>query len=141
MLPLRYAAQWRAASIVLLVLVLFSTLMPAVWFWPDRSGFVEWFVPVDKWLHATTFVILAVWFAGQYRRNSYWRIGVGLLFFGALIEACQGLVTYRSADWLDFAANAAGIAVGMAVAMAGLGGWSLWIENRLARSRVEASGD
>jgi len=141
MLPLRYAAQWRAASIVLLVLVLFSTLMPAVWFWPDRSGFVEWFVPVDKWLHATTFVILAVWFAGQYRRNSYWRIGVGLLFFGALIEACQGLVTYRSADWLDFAANAAGIAVGMAVAMAGLGGWSLWIENRLAGNRAEASGD
>ena len=141
MLPLRYAAQWRAASIVLLVLVLFSTLMPAVWFWPDRSGFVEWFVPVDKWLHATTFVILAVWFAGQYRRNSYWRIGVGLLFFGVLIEACQRLVTYRSADWLDIAADAAGIAVGMAVAMAGLGGWSLWIENRLAGNRAEASGD
>jgi VanZ family protein len=112
-----------------------------VWFWPDRSGFVEWFVPVDKWLHATTFVVLAVWFAGQYRRNSYWRIGVGLLFFGALIEACQGLVAYRSADWLDIAANAAGIAVGMAVAMAGLGGWSLWIENRLAGNKAEASGD
>jgi len=141
MLPLRYAARWRAASIVLLVLVLFSTLMPAVWFWPDRSGFVEWFVPVDKWLHATTFVVLAVWFAGQYRRNSYWRIGVGLLFFGALIEACQGLVAYRSADWLDIAANAAGIAVGMAVAMAGLGGWSLRIENRLAGNKAEASGD
>jgi hypothetical protein len=50
-------------------------------------------------------------------------------------------VTYRSAEWLDVAANAAGIAVGMAVAMAGLGGWSLWVENKLARSRVEASGD
>ena len=141
MLPLRYAARWRVASIVLLTLVLISTLMPAVWFWPDRSGLVNWFVHVDKWLHGITFVFLAVWFAGQYRRKSYWRIGVGLLFFGVLIEACQRLVTYRSADWLDIAADAAGIAVGMAVAIAGLGGWSLWVENRFARTRAEASGD
>jgi len=141
MLPLRFAARWRVASIILLILVLIGTLMPAVWFWPDRDGFVSWFVHVDKWLHGITFVLLAVWFAGQYRRKSYWRIGIGLLFFGVLIEACQRLVTYRSADWLDIAADAGGIAVGLAVAMAGLGGWSLWIENRLARSRVEASGD
>jgi hypothetical protein len=141
MLPLRFAARWRVASIILLVLVLIGTLMPAVWFWPDRRGFVDWFVHVDKWLHGITFVLLAVWFAGQYRRKSYWRIGIGLLFFGVLIEACQRLVTYRSADWLDIAADAAGITVGLAVAMAGLGGWSLWVENRLARNRAEASGD
>ena len=141
MLPLRYSAGWRVASIILLVLVLISTLMPAVWFWPDRSGFLSWFLHVDKWLHGITFVFLAIWFAGQYRRKSYWRIGIGLLFFGALIEACQRLVTYRSADWLDIAADATGIAVGLAVAMTGLGGWSLWVENRFARSRAEASGD
>ena len=141
MLPLRFAARWRVASIILLVLVLIGTLMPAVWFWPDRRGFVDWFVHVDKWLHGITFVLLAVWFAGQYRRKSYWRIGIGLLCFGVLIEACQRLVTYRSADWLDIAADAAGIAVGLAVAMAGLGGWSLWVENRLTRDRAEASGD
>ena len=81
MLPLRYSASWRVASIILLVLVLISTLMPAVWFWPDRSGLINWFVHVDKWLHGITFVFLAVWFAGQYRRKSYWRIGIGLLFF------------------------------------------------------------
>jgi VanZ family protein len=141
MLPLRFAARWRVASIILLVLVLISTLMPAVWFWPDKEGFVHWFVHVDKWLHGITFVVLAVWFAGQYRRESYWRIGFGLLFFGVLIEACQRLVTYRSADWLDVAADAAGITVGLAVAMAGLGGWSLWVESRLGRIRAKASGD
>ena len=141
MLPLRFAARWRVASIILLVLVLIGTLMPAVWFWPDRRGFVDWFVNVDKWLHGITFVLLAVWFAGQYRRKSYWRIGIGLLFFGVLIEACQRLVTYRSADWLDIAADAAGITVGLAVAMAGLGGWSLWVESRFEKNRVEASGD
>ena len=104
---------------------------------PDRDGFVTWFVHVDKWLHGIAFVVLAVWFAGQYRPGSYWRIAVGLLAFGVLIEACQRMVTYRSADWLDIAADAAGIAVGLAIAMAGLGGWSLWFEKRLAGSKAE----
>ena len=141
MLPLRYARRWRIASIVLLILVLVVTLMPAVWFWPDRRQFMAWFVDVDKWLHGITFVFLAIWFAGQYRPRSYWRIGVGLIFFGVLIEACQRLVTYRSADLFDIVADVAGITVGLVVAMAGLGGWSLWVENRLAKSKVEAGID
>ena len=141
MLPLRYARHWRVASIVLLILVLAATMMPAVWFWPDRREFVAWFIDVDKWLHGITFVLLAIWFAGQYRRRSYWRIGIGLIFFGVLIEACQRLVTYRSSEWFEIVADAAGITVGLAVAMAGLGGWSLRIENRLAGQPVEADVD
>lgn len=141
MLPLRYAHRWRAASIALLVLVLIATLMPIVWPWSDRRQFVAWFIDVDKWLHAITFVFLAIWFAGQYRPRSYWRIGIGLIFFGVLIEACQRLVTYRSSEWFDIAADAAGITVGLAVAMAGLGGWSLWLENWLDKRKVDASID
>ena len=114
--------------------------MPMFWFFPDRREFVTWFVHVDKWLHGIAFVVLAVWFAGQYQPRSYWRIAVGLLAFGVLIEACQRMVTYRSADWLDIAADAAGIAVGLVIALAGLGGWSLWIEQRLERSAVEPDG-
>ena len=138
MLPLRYAARWRTASIVLLVLVLAATLVPPVWIWPDERRFVTWFVAIDKWLHGITFVVLAIWFAGQYRPRSYWRIGIGLIFFGVFIEACQRLVAYRSADVLDIAADVAGITIGLAVAKAGLGGWSLWVESRLARNKVEA---
>lgn len=141
MLPLRYAARWRTAGLVLLALVLLASLTPVFWFFPDRKGFVSWFVHVDKWLHGIAFVILAVWFAGQYRRRSYWRIAVGLLAFGVLIEACQRMVTYRSSEWLDIAADAAGIAVGLAIALTGLGGWSLWLENRMAGSKAESSGD
>lgn len=140
MLPLRYAARWQVASIMLLVLVLAVTLMPVVWFWPDRHGFNAWFLHVDKWLHGITFVILAIWFAGQYRRESYWRIGVGLIMFGVLIEVCQRLVTYRSAEWFDVAADVAGIAVGLVVALVWLGGWSLWLENRLVTSKVSVRG-
>ena len=140
MLPLRYAGRWRLISVILLILVLVATLMPAVWFWPDRRQFVAWFIHVDKWLHGITFVFLAIWFAGQYRPRSYWRIAIGLIFFGLLIEACQRMVTYRSADWFDIVADTAGIVVGLAMASAGLGGWSLRIENWLVAREVDASG-
>lgn len=112
--------------------------MPAVWFWQDRGDLVSWFVHADKWLHGLIFALLAIWFAGQYRRRSYWRIGLGLIAFGALIELSQSFVTYRSAEWLDMIADVAGIAVGLSVALAGLGGWSIWVENRMSRVKVEA---
>lgn len=141
MLPLRYARRWRVASFFLLLFVLASTLMPVMWFWPDRRGLLTWFIGVDKWLHGITFVCLALWFTGQYRQESYWRIGVGLIAFGMLIEACQRLVTYRSADWFDIVANTIGIVTGLLIAMTGPGGWSLrveaWLDRRGARSRFD----
>jgi VanZ family protein len=136
MLPLRYASRWRLASMMLLLLVLASMLMPVMWFWPERRELVNWFVGVDKWLHGMTFAMLALWFSGQYRRGSYWRIGAGLIAFGIFIEACQRLVTYRSADWFDVVANTIGIVTGLLIAAAGLGGWSLRLENWLARAQA-----
>lgn len=140
MLPLRYAARWRMAGLFLLAVVLLASMMPMFWLFPERQDFVSWFVHVDKWMHGMAFVVLAVWFAGQYQRRSYWRIALGLLAFGMFIEACQRMVTYRSADWLDIAADAAGIAVGLAIALAGLGGWSLWVEQRMLAGKVESDG-
>jgi glycopeptide antibiotics resistance protein len=139
MLPLRYSRRWRAAGMMLLLLVLAATMMPAVWFWSDMDGFMTWFVDVDKWLHGITFVILALWFAGQYRPESYWRIGIGLILFGAIIEGCQRLVTYRSADSFDILADTIGIIVGLSIAAAGVGGWSLRFENWYLRRRVDAN--
>lgn len=129
MLPLRYAPQWRIASIVLLLAVLFSTLAPAVWLWSDKVQLVSWLKHFDKWAHVVTFILLTVWFTGQYRPRAYWRIAVGLTAFGMLIEVCQRLVGYRSAEWIDLAADVVGILLGLAIAMAGFGGWSLRIES------------
>ena len=134
MLPLRYTRLWRAAGAILLILVLAAMLMPTVWV--SKRAYLEWFVYVDKWLHGIIFVFLAVWFAGQYRPASYSRIAVGLIAFGVLTELCQRLVTYRSADWFDLVANAAGIGVGLVVALAGLGGWSLRVEQWLQARQV-----
>jgi len=129
MLPLRHAGLWQIASVVLLFMVLLFALLPAVWFWNDKVKVLSWFQNSDKWLHATTFLILATWFAGQYRRPAYWGIAAALMVFGGLIEVCQLMVSNRSASWADIGANTVGIITGLAVATAGLGGWSLRIED------------
>lgn len=130
MLPLRHTNWWRAASAGLLALVLAAAIMPAVWFWPDRIEIALWIGQIDKWAHALIFFFLALWFAGQYRPRSYWRIALGLLAFGVFIEVCQRLVGYRSAEWLDLAADVAGIIAGLLLAAAGLGGWCQRLEAR-----------
>jgi len=135
MLPLRYVRRWQIASAFLLIFVLASTLMPTDWFWSSDRDVSTWFIDVDKWLHGITFVILAVWFAGLYRPRSYWKIGVGLILFGLFIEACQQLVGYRSAETFDVAADIVGIVVGLVIAGAGLGGWSLRLESWLVGRR------
>ncbi len=141
MLPLRYTFRWQAASAALLLIVLAGALMPAIWFWPDRVRVVNWFGSLDKWAHLLTFAFLAVWFAGQYRRGSYWRIGLGLVGFGVLIELCQRMVGYRSAEWLDIGADVGGIAIGLAVGLAGAGGWSQRFENRYLARAADAGLD
>jgi VanZ family protein len=141
MLPLRYARHWQGASVALLLLVLVATLMPVFWLWPDRAQLASWFRNLDKWAHLATFALLAVWFAGQYRPRSYWRIGLGLFAFGVLIEVCQRMVGYRSADLMDIGANTLGIVSGLAIALAGLGGWCMLFEAWYAGRRAGAQID
>jgi hypothetical protein len=133
MLPLRHAARWQMASLFLLLIVLAATLMPAVWFWDDRFKALSWFESIDKWFHGITFLALSIWFTGLYTKSAYWRIGLGLLAFGLVIEACQRVVTYRTADWMDVGADAAGIILGLVIGAAGIGGWCLRAEELLAK--------
>jgi VanZ family protein len=133
MLPLRYARRWRVGGIFLLALVLALALIPADWFWPHRPD-----TPLftsDKWLHGITFMALALWFSGQYARHSYWRLVLGLVAFGLLIEVTQRMVSYRTADWIDLLADVLGIGLGMGIALAGVGGWCMhfeeWLQKRI----------
>lgn len=135
MLPLRYSRRWQFASLLLLMTVLIAALMPVVWFWDDRIGGLRWFDNVDKWLHAFTFFVLAIWFTGMVARSRYGYVAIGLLVFGFIIEACQYLLTYRTADWTDAGANAAGILLGVALALLWTGGWCERIEDRWATNK------
>ena len=139
MLELHYGRVWRGASIVLLILVLAATLMPAIWFWSDRVRLSSWIGGIDKWAHFAAFLALALWFSGLYRVTSYWRVAVGLLAFGVLIELCQRAVGYRSAEWLDVLADALGIAVGLGLGWLGLGGWCKRFEAWWLNRRGQAS--
>lgn len=136
MLPLEYAARWRTASIVLLLGVAALMLAPAVWLWPDVGEITAWVRGIDKWAHVVIFAVLSLWFAGQYPVQSYWRIALGLLAFGLLIEVSQRAMGYRTAEWLDVAGNVAGITIGLLVSAAGIGGWSLRFEQWLAARRA-----
>ena len=131
MLPLRHARRWQLAGIAVLALVLAVTLMPAIGFMQELRD--PRLAHSDKWLHAVTFMLLTIWFTGQYAMRSYWRIAAGLLAFGAFIEICQRMLTsYRSAEMLDLVADALGILAGLLVAWAGVGGWSLRVEQWIA---------
>jgi hypothetical protein len=125
-LPLVYPHRWRAAGIFLLVSILVLALIPGLWFWPISPD-IAWKAS-DKWLHGMTFALLAVWFSGQYARRAYWRFVLGLLMYGALIEACQYLLPYRKAEIGDLMADIAGIAFGVLLASLGAGGWSMRFE-------------
>ena len=141
MLPLRFARQWQLASVVLLLLVLTAAVLPAIWFLPDRVRILDWFGGVDKWAHVTVFAILTVWFAGQYARRAYWRIAVGLLAYGLLIELVQSLLSYRSAEMPDIIADGIGIAIGLVIAAIWAGGWCQWFESWYVGRRVGAGAD
>lgn len=132
MLPLQHASLWRTLSILLLIVVLLGALSPTFWF-DSKAKALVWFEHADKWLHAITFAALTIWFAGMFARGAYWRIALGLTVFGLIIEACQLLVSYRIADWVDVGANTVGIIVGLAAAAAGLGNWGLRVEDWYSR--------
>ena len=125
------------ASLLFLAFVLAAALMPALWFLDDKAGGLSWFERNDKWLHGFTFLTLSLWFTGLYHKTAYWRIGIGLLVFGLIIEACQRMVIYRTADWFDVGANTAGIILGLAIGAAGVGGWCVRAEQRLAKQRSD----
>ena len=135
MLPLRYQRRWQLAGAFALLSVFAGTLIPAFWFWPDISRVT--LIDFDKWLHGFTFAFLAVWFSGQYSRNRYWGIGIGLFLFGIVIELCQRMVSYRTAEFMDLAADTVGIALGLIIALTGLGGWSLRLEEFIQRRSDE----
>ena len=130
MLPLRRARHWQVAGVVVLLVVFVAALMPAIWFMHEMNN--ARFAHADKWLHAITFMLLTVWFSGQYSRRNYWRIAAGMLAFGAFIEICQRMLTYRSAEPMDFAADGIGVVAGLLIAWAGAGGWSLRVEQWIA---------
>lgn len=87
---------------------------------PGSSNFSQ----LDKLQHLFAFVALAassaLAMAPARRGNLLWAQGWALagvwLLYGALIEVMQAFIPGRQASWLDLLADAAGIALGLALA-------------------------
>ena len=127
MIELRYAWRWQVAGFLLLILVMIAAMVPKLPF----DDLAMHFKITDKVMHIVAFTFLAVWFSGQYEKRSYWRIAMGLIAFGVLIELIQGTVSYRRSEWLDLVGNASGIVIGLIIAFIGIGGWSRRVEEWL----------
>jgi hypothetical protein len=126
MLNLRYRRFWITASAVLVLGVVWGSLQSAFG-GPSLQGF-------DKIQHFGTYLFLAGWFTGLYRRPHWWRIVAGLLGLGLAMELGQYFMeSGRMGDPYDMAANAGGVAAGIVVAWVVTGGWAQKVEAWLVR--------
>jgi VanZ family protein len=126
-LRLAYAPVWIAASVLLVVGVLFASLVP-----PTLPAAPSYF---DKLEHAVAYLCLTLWFTGLVLRSRYGRVALALALFGLVIEFLQEFMPFgRQGDPLDMAANLVGIGVGLAIASVATGGWALKVEAWLNRT-------
>ena len=126
MLDLRYRPYWIAASVILVLGVVWGSLQSAL-SGPSVQGF-------DKFQHFGTYMFLAGWFTGLYRKPHWWRIVAGLLGLGLAMEVGQYVMqSGRMGDPYDMAANTAGVTAGLLLAVLLTGGWAQRIESWLAR--------
>jgi VanZ family protein len=124
LLNLRYRAFWIAASALLVLIVVWGSLQTAFG-GPTIHGF-------DKAQHFSTYLFLAAWFTGLFQRSHWWRIVLGLLGLGLAMEIGQYVMqSGRMGDPFDMAANTAGVAAGVALALLLTGGWAQKIETWL----------
>jgi VanZ family protein len=66
----------------------------------------------DKANHLLAFSVLAALGLRAWP-GTVWRVAIGLIGYGALIEVLQYFSGYREASWLDLFADTAGIALGV----------------------------
>lgn len=123
MLPLRFPKLWSALGWLLVAGVIAGSLIPG----PS--------VPSvgldDKLMHAAAYFVLMVWFAGFCRKSLYLGVAVVLAALGIALDLLQLLTETRSFDWYDVAMNCMGVAAGLVLSWALIGGWCQHVERRL----------
>jgi VanZ family protein len=120
-LLLRHPWVWLGLGWLFIVCAVVASLVPGEKLPPTGLG--------DKVEHALGYTLLTLWFTGLYPRSSYVRVGLGMLALGVAIEIAQGAMPFgRQMDFRDVIANSGGIALGLIIALIGVGGWAQRIE-------------
>jgi VanZ family protein len=121
MSELRYSRFWYLIGMILTLIVIISSLVPARELPHLRFS--------DKLQHLLAYTGLALWFGGLVAPRRYMGLALALLALGGGIEIAQGLMGLgREADWHDFYADALGSGLGLSLCLAGLGRWPVWFE-------------
>lgn len=124
MLPLVYSRLWLAGTLLIASGIVIGSLLPG----PVVAAVASY----DKFEHAGAYFALTLWLAGLVVRRRYAWAALAAFALGAALEAAQGLLTVtREPDGLDLVANGAGIALALALAYLGLGGWAARVERML----------
>lgn len=123
MLPLQYPRTWLFLAWLAVLAAFAAGLIP---FGGGPSlGLIN-----DKALHASGYVALTLLLCGIYPRTRYLWIALGLFAMGVSVEYLQGWMSYgRQREPMDIVANSVGIAIGLMLAFAVLGGWALRVES------------
>jgi hypothetical protein len=120
MLPLRYPWFWLAVGWALAAGVGVGSLIP--------GNMVAGVAAFDKLVHAGSYFILMIWFAGAYEARRHVAIALVLIAAGASLDLVQNLTATRTFSVFDVFANSVGVATGLVLAWLGLGGWCLRLE-------------
>lgn len=100
-------ALLRALFVTLLIAVLILSLMPA----PDAPKLLSWQDKIEHFVlfAALTALGLLAW------PGRPWRITVAILVYGVAMELAQSMTPYRVGDYLDWIADALGVAIAVGV--------------------------
>lgn len=123
MLPLRFPWVWLILGWLMVAAVCVGSLLPGSSLPVVR---IE-----DKLLHAGSYFLLMLWFAGVYEKRRHMVLALVLVLLGLSLDVIQGGLSSRSFELLDVLANTIGIAVAWGLSSWLLGGWCLRVERLL----------
>ena len=91
-------------------------------------------VGIDKWIHGTMYLLLAVALLWDSRSVQGWKryliVAVVAAIYGGFIEVLQEQFFYpRTGDWVDWMADCVGVGVGLVMWIIG----EKWYEQRVAK--------
>lgn len=100
---LRFPNLWLAIGFLLIMFVIVVSLMPN----PPHMG---QFRGNDKLGHFAAYIAITFWFGQIYTRNrARWAMALAFVILGISLEYLQRLSGYRTFEYADMGANAAGV--------------------------------
>lgn len=122
---LKYFKLWFSLGWLLVSLVIFFSLSPSQ---PDTTVFSHF----DKVVHILAYAFIMLYFGCIYLPGgTYRRLGIGFILMGFVLELIQGLIGYRTMEYLDMLANLTGVLIGWLLSKTSLSSILIYSESRL----------